>query len=82
MILIVPAKCGKNHADISPRDCHTRNIGLDESKKGLRHDRDVVEIPGIFGILIEGVSLHGGHGTGLGDRFVDDCCNLDGAYLP
>jgi hypothetical protein len=68
VILIVPAKSGKNHANISPRYCHARYIRLDESKKRFRHDRDVVEIPRILGVLIEGMSLHGRHCTGSGDE--------------
>ena len=65
MILIVPTKCGKNHADISPRYGHTRDIGLNKSQKRLRHDGNIIEIPGVLGILIERLSLHGRHSAAL-----------------
>jgi len=69
VILIVPTKCRKHHADISPWYGHTRYVRLDESKKGLRYDGNVIKIPGIFGVLIEGVSLHGRHSAASGDQF-------------
>ncbi|KAI6762678.1 hypothetical protein HG530_008658 [Fusarium avenaceum] len=58
VVLIVPAERGKDHANIYPRDCHARNIGLDMSEQTLGMERENIEIPGISGIWIAGVPFN------------------------
>jgi hypothetical protein len=61
--LIVPTKSRKGHPDVRPGYSHSGYIRFDETKKGISENWDVVQIPGILGILVHRVCLKRGHST-------------------
>ena len=55
--LVVPAERGEYHTDVSPRNGHARDIGLDIAKQGLGQNGDIVQIPRVLRIGVKRVRL-------------------------
>lgn len=66
MIFIVPAKGGKAHADVEPRNGHSRDVALDVSKQGFLQERHDVQVPRILGIWIQRILFDRGKPAAVG----------------
>ena len=58
---VVPAKSGKNHANVGARNRHARDIRLNVTEQRLWQDRNIVQIPGVLRIGVQRVGLQTGH---------------------
>ena len=64
----MPTERREQHSYVSPWNCHTGNVRLNVTKKGIWKDRNIVQIPGVATIRIQWMRLHRRHGTMKNER--------------
>lgn len=57
----MPTESGEHHADISPRHRHAGDIRLDVTKKRVRENGNVVQIPRVLGIRVHRMCFESRH---------------------